>query len=49
MINFDDINKFRNYLKESVNKCIGDEFGEFVMDKTNIFTTFISVHNGGER
>jgi len=49
MINFDDINKFRLYLKEAVNKNIGDEFGELVMDGKVICTSFISVHNGGER
>jgi len=49
MINFDDINKFRNYFKAAVNEKIGDDYSELVMNKNILFTSFINQHNGGEK
>ena len=40
-INVDDINQFKLYMKDSISKCLSDEYAEYPFDETAIFTSFI--------
>lgn len=49
LINEEDINQFRVYLRESIMKCFGDEFEPISQNHLALHTSFVTVAKGYDK